>query len=91
MRMTARAAILAYLAGRSPGCYCEADIAARVTASGRLAHPPASVHCELEHMASPSAGLLVDSDVDGQTGDLVWYATPAGIARWRMDGSAYIP
>ena len=89
--MDPKTAILAFLAGRSPAAYTEADIARHVIGSGRLRGAPASLHGDLEYLSSVSAGLLVESHYDGVSGDLVWYATPAGCAKWRMDGQPYIP
>lgn len=89
--MDSKTAILAFLAGRSPAAYTEADIVRHVINSGRLRAAPASVHGDLEYLASASAGLLVETRYDGASGDAVWYATPAGCARWRMDGQPYIP
>lgn len=89
--MDSKTAILAFLAGRSPAAYTEADIARHVIQSGRLARSPAGVHGDLEWLASASAGLLVETRYDGASGDAVWYATPAGCAKWQMDGRPYIP
>jgi hypothetical protein len=49
------------------------------------------VHGNLEWMASDSGGRLVESRYDGTQGDLVWWATAAGCARWAQDGRPYIP
>jgi len=86
-----KTAVLAFLAGRSPAAYTEAVIARHVISSGRLSSPPASVHGNLEWMASDSGGRLVESRYDGTQGDLVWWATAAGCARWAQDGRPYIP
>lgn len=89
--MDPKTAILAFLAGRSPAAYKEADIVRHVIGSGRLSKVPDCVHNDLECLASASAGLLVESRYDGVSGDTVWYATPAGCAKWRADGQPYIP
>lgn len=89
--MDSRTAILAFLAGRSPAAYTEADIVRHVSGCGRLRVPLAGAHGELEYLASVSGGVLVECHYAGVSGDVVWYATPAGCARWRMDGQPYIP
>lgn len=89
--MDTRTAILAFLAGRSPAAYIEADIARHVIQSGRIKGQVASIHKELEYLASNSAGLLVESKYDGVSADIVWYATTVGVSRWRAEGSPYIP
>jgi hypothetical protein len=88
--MNARTVILAFLAERAPAAYSEEAIKQRVTASGLLDTPPASVNSELAYLASDRMKGLVSVDVNPTSMESVWYATTEGVKRWTMDGRLHV-
>ena len=88
--MSLREAVLAFLAARAPGAYAEGAVAQRVAASGLTDAGAAGAGEELALLASERMGRLVGCDVNPVSKELVWFATDAGVRRWRLDGRPHV-